>query len=104
VLVRTIGGLRGLDLVHPVFGVTEASGPLDSAYTQWDVTPAPAPPAGNVPPPMDNGAHEAVRRLADLEAQLAAFFTPTGQATQTCTGPCVCNLGAGTCVMPPDVW
>ena len=34
----------------------------------------------------------------------AAFFTPTGQATQTCTGPCVCNLGAGTCVMPPDVW
>ena len=102
VLARTIG-LPGLDLEHPVFGVTELPGPLASAYTQWDVHPTPVPPAGNIPPDMDNGAHEAIRRLTALEQQLAAFFTPTGQVTQTCTEPCVCDLAAGTCVTPPGV-
>ena len=101
VLVRTIG-LPGLDLVQPVFGVTEQAGPLPSAYTQWDVTPTPVPPVGNVTP-MSNGAHEAVRRLVDVEVQLHAFLTPTGQVIQTCVGPCVCSLAAGTCVDPPGV-
>ncbi len=103
VLARTIG-LPGLDLEQPVYGISEAAGPLPSAYTQWDVHPSPAPPAGDVPPPMDNGAHEAVRRLVLSEAQLRAFFTPTGAATQTCAGPCTCDLSAGTCDMPPGVW
>ena len=102
VLVRTIG-LPGLDLEHPVFGVTELPGPLPSAYTQWDVHPLPAPPPGNTPPDQDNGAHDAVRKLALVEAQLAAFFSPTGQVTQTCTGPCVCDLAGGTCQFPPGL-
>ena len=103
VLVRTIG-LPGQDLAHRVFGVVETSGPLASAYTQWDVSPRPSPPPGNVTPSMDNGAHEAVRRLVDLETQLAAFFTPTGQVIQTCSGSCICDLDGGTCAMPPGVW
>ena len=102
VLVRTLG-LPGLDLEQPVFGVTELPGPLPSAYTQWDVTPTPVPPTGNMPATDDNGAHEAIRRLVDLEDQLAGFLTPTGMVIQTCTGPCVCNLAAGTCVDPPGV-
>ena len=102
VLARTIG-LPGLDLEHPVYGVPELAGPLPSAYTQWDVMPTPLPPPGNTPPDTDNGAHGAIRQLVLLEQQLAAFFTPTGQVTQTCTGPCVCSLSAGTCELPPGL-
>jgi hypothetical protein len=65
--------------------------------------PRPAPPDGNTPAAEDNGAHEAIRRLVDLEAQLSSFFAPTGKVTQTCTGPCVCNLPGGTCRMPEGV-
>ena len=102
VLVRTIG-LPGMDLETPVFGVTEMRAPLASAYTQWDITPTPIPPAGNTPAEADNGAHEGIRRLVDLESQLKAFLTPTGQVTQTCAGKCVCNKAAGTCIDPPGV-
>ena len=102
VLARTIG-LPGLDLEHPVYGVPELPGPLPSAYTQWDVMPTPLPPDGNTPPDTDNGAHGAIRQLVLLEQQLAAFFTPTGQVTQTCTGPCVCSLPGGTCQFPPGL-
>ncbi len=102
VLVRTIG-LPGMDLEQPVFGVMQMPAPLDSAYTQWDVMPVPVPPAGNTPSSMDNGAHGAIRTLVLLEQQIAAFLAPAGQVTQTCTGPCVCNLSGGTCVTPPGV-
>jgi hypothetical protein len=96
VLVRAIG-LAGIDLEHPVYGVTEVAAPQPSAYTQWDVMPTP-PPDVNTPAADDNGAHGEIRKLVDLEAQLKAFLTPTGQVQQTCTGPCVCDLAAGTCV------
>jgi hypothetical protein len=71
VLARTLG-VPGLDLETPVFGIAEMPAPLPSAYTQWDVMPTPVPPAGDTPATMDNGAHEAIRRLVDLEAQLKA--------------------------------
>jgi hypothetical protein len=51
----------------------------------------PVPPDVNIPPAMDNGAHEAIRRLDPLVEQLRAFFKPDGQVTQTCTGLCVFN-------------
>jgi hypothetical protein len=95
VIVRTVG-LPGIDLEQPVYGVTEASAPLPSAYTQWDIMPNPVPPSVNQPAPSDNGAHTEIRKLVDLEAQIRAFLTPTGMVTQTCTGPCVCNFNAGT--------
>jgi hypothetical protein len=100
VLVRTIG-LPGIDLEVPVYGVTEMPAPLPSAYTQWDVMPQPVPPDANASAPADNGAHDEIRKLVDLEAQLKAFFKPTGQVVQTCMGPCVCNLPAGTCKNAP---
>jgi hypothetical protein len=100
VFVRAIG-LPGMDLEERVFGVTEMAAPLASAYTQWDVMPTPVPPTGNAPAATDNGAHGEVRKLVDLETQLKAFMTPTGQVTQTCTGPCVCDFPAGTCVNAP---
>ncbi|HWE29134.1 MAG TPA: hypothetical protein VHB97_14095 [Polyangia bacterium] len=87
ILVRTLG-VPGTDLEQPVWGVDEKAAPLDSAYTQWDVHPMPVPPDLNVPPVMDNGAHEAIRALPLLVQQLAAFFTPTGQVVQTCNGVC----------------
>ncbi len=89
-------GLPGLDLEHPVYGIDEKPAPLDSAYTQWDVHSMPLPPAGNKPAPVDNQAHEGIRRLPALIAQLKAFFTPTGQVTQTCSGPCSFPVPDGT--------
>ena len=87
VLVRTIG-LPGLDLETPIFGVTQLSAPLDSAYTQWDSHPNPLPPTTNTALTSDNGAHDSVYRQPDALAQVKAFLTPTGQVQQTCQGPC----------------
>jgi hypothetical protein len=87
VLVRTLG-LPGLDLEQPVFGVSQAAAPLDSAYTQWDIHPTPLPMDADVPPSSDNGAHESIRALEPLEQQLQSFFKPDGQVQSTCKGPC----------------
>jgi hypothetical protein len=87
VLVRALG-IPGTNLEQPVFAVDVMPTPLDSAYTQWDVHPMPVPPDVNIPPPMDNGAHEAIRRLPELVSQIQAFFKPDGQVTQTCNGVC----------------
>jgi hypothetical protein len=87
VLVRTIG-LPGNDLEQQVYGVDEKPAPLDSAYTQWDVHPMPLPPPGDVPPTGENPAHEAIRRLDLLVAQLGQFLKPDGQVQQTCPGVC----------------
>ncbi len=87
VLARAVG-VPGNDLEQPVFGIVDMPAPLDSAYTQWDVHPTPLP-ADVDKPPMDNQAHEAIRRLPALIAQLQAFFKPNGMVTTTCTGPCV---------------
>jgi hypothetical protein len=55
------------------------------------VHPMPVPPDVNLPPPSDNGAHEAIRQLAPLVEQLRQFFKPDGRVVQTCNGPCVFN-------------
>ena len=82
VMARTMG-LPGMDLERPVFGIPEKTGPLDSAYTQWDSHPTPVPAPGNVPP-QDNGAHEAARRMPVLIQQLGAFFRPDGRVESLC--------------------
>jgi hypothetical protein len=94
-LART-AGLTGLrPLLDPPFGITEEAGPLDSAYTQWNVHPSPMPPEDNVTPNDDNGAHDAVRRLPEVAAQLDLFFHPDGQAVQTCPADTGCDFPAG---------
>ena len=100
VLARTMG-LPGVDLETPVYGIPEMAAPQASAYTQWDVMPTPVPPDANAAAPSDNGAHGEIRKLVDLETQLQGFLAPAGQVTQTCTGPCVCNFPAGTCMNAP---
>lgn len=96
-LVRTMG-LKLLNTpVEMVYGVETATGPLDSAYTQWDSHPTPPPSRWNTPPfqgkgdwPMPGGysAHEAIRRYPKLIDQLGAFLKPQGQVVDTCGGPC----------------
>ena len=71
------------------YAVTRTAGPADSGYTQWDVHALPVPPTTNLPPLMDNVAHEAIRRLDKLQDQLAAFLRPDGKVVDTCGGPCV---------------
>ncbi|MCU1282510.1 MAG: hypothetical protein JWM53_6056 [bacterium] len=87
ILVRALG-IPGTNLEQPVYAVDEQPAPLDSAYTQWDVQPMPVPLDVNLPPAMDNGAHEAIRRLDPLVQQLQAFFKPDGRVVQTCSGVC----------------
>jgi hypothetical protein len=88
VAARTLGLPQLEPPVENVYGLTVKAAPLDSAYTQWNVDPMPAPGPTNTPP-KDNPAHETIRRLPRLIDQLAAFFRPDGQVTQTCAGPCV---------------
>lgn len=87
ILARAIG-LQGFGLVQRVPGVEEVSGPLDSAYTQWDSHSLPLPPVTNTPAPSDNGAHGAIQGIPALIEQIKTFFHPDGQAVNTCGGPC----------------
>jgi hypothetical protein len=83
-------GVKGLKpMTYPVWGVDETEGPLDAAYTSWDVHPMPVYPENNVPPPKDNEAHGAIRKLPEAIEQMRRFFRPDGKIEQTCTsGPC----------------
>jgi hypothetical protein len=87
VLARTIG-VPGLDLEQPIYGVTTAAAPLDSAYTQWDSHPMPLPPSGDTALMNDNGAHDSVYRSALAQQQIFAFMHPTGQVIDVCHGVC----------------
>jgi hypothetical protein len=87
VLARTLG-LPELDpAIEPIYGLTATAGPLPSAYSQWDVHATPVP-ANVDTPPKDNCAHEAIRRLPELQQQLKAFLRPDGMVTNTCNGKC----------------
>jgi hypothetical protein len=91
-VVRTLGLPLEKTPVQMVYGVDVKAGPLDSAYTQWDVHGVDAS-NGNTPPAMDNGVHGSVRKLPAVMAQLQAFLTPTGQITDACGGiPCVFDM------------
>jgi len=102
VLARELA-LPGLDLEQPVYGITAASAPLASAYTQYDLG-EPLPPANDTPPPSDNAVHDQLRTLVPVEAQLKAFLAPNGSVIDVCNGaPCACNFAGGTCAIAPGV-
>ncbi|MCK5799366.1 MAG: hypothetical protein KAI47_19380, partial [Deltaproteobacteria bacterium] len=95
-IVRAAGLKRLGPGVVPVWGIDTAKGPLDSAYTQWDVNPPVHPPQSNTPaqkPDPTVSAHKVVRRLVHAVEQLRRFFTPTGKIEETCGGPCICKVG-----------
>jgi hypothetical protein len=95
---RALVRAAGLPLLKPavesVWLVDEADGPLESAYTQWDVTPPQQPPKTNTPATKleeDVSAHKVPRRLEQLVDQLQRFFRPDGKIEATCNGKCVCK-------------
>jgi hypothetical protein len=78
--------------VEPVYGLTETTGPLDSAMVVFDEARAFDPPATNLRHTENNGVHEAVRRENAAVRQLGGFFG-TGQVVQECDGACDCAAG-----------
>lgn len=73
----------------PAFGIEEMPAPFDgSAYVPYDVGGI-APPLINKPPTIENGVHEAVRRLPAAQMQIDAFLRPDGQIRSFCPGACV---------------
>jgi hypothetical protein len=92
---RAIARILGLDglgtMLEPIFGIEEKSGPLDSAYTQWDIGPKLIPPEKNVPaavPKDEESAHKVLRVWNTCIAQQKEFLKIDGQVTQTCTSLC----------------
>jgi hypothetical protein len=95
-----IARTAGLPLLHAAvtmpFGLTEKTGPLASAISTWDVHSLPVPADTNVTPATDNQVHEAIRRIPQVQDQIATFFT-TGQVVDTCGGkPCNEPVPPGT--------
>jgi hypothetical protein len=73
----------------PAFGIAETEAPFDgSAYVPYDVGGV-APPLTNTPPTVENGVHEAVRRLTAAQDQIDAFLRPDGRVENFCGGACV---------------
>lgn len=88
-MVRTLGLTLLNQPVEAVFGVGQQTGPLDSAYVQFDIGQLPRPGETNVPPEKDNPVHGAVARLEAAKQQLAEFLRDDGRVNDTCVGkPC----------------
>jgi dienelactone hydrolase len=93
---RTVGLPLLRAPVTTPYGLDEASGPLPSAFTTWNVNAPPVPPSTNQTPSADNQTHEAIRRIPEVESQIATFLA-TGQVVDTCGGkPCVFPVPPGT--------
>jgi hypothetical protein len=70
------------------YGVNAVQGPQPVALSTWDIQPTPFPPETNATPTADNGAHDLIRMIPQLEDQ-ADQFLRTGLVVSTCQGPCV---------------
>jgi hypothetical protein len=54
----------------------------------YDLDAAPLPDATTLPPPVENGVHECVRRDARAQQQIAHFLPAGGGIVDTCGGAC----------------
>jgi hypothetical protein len=87
-MARTYGLPMSDPGLYEVYGVPGQAGPIDgSALLQVDTGLTPLPPASNVPPGEDNGAHGAAADSAAVQQILFDFVT-TGQVVHHCDGPC----------------
>jgi hypothetical protein len=87
VVVRSLGMPLLAESPVPIWGLTAVPGPQGSALTVWNPMLTPLPPTTNATPQVDNGVHEAIRRITKAEDQIQTFFS-TGQIVSTCGGPC----------------
>jgi hypothetical protein len=86
-MVRSMGMKLLRPVVEPVFGVDEADGPQDSAYTQFDIGASPL--GQDDVPPATTDTHETIRTLEPVKQQLQMFLREGGQVVETCGGkPC----------------
>jgi hypothetical protein len=81
IAARTLGLVQSETAPHRVWGLDTARGEVDSAYVEYDVGVAPIPP-GPARPAMENGVHEAVRRLDEAQAQVCRFLRPDGRVSE----------------------
>jgi hypothetical protein len=86
-LARTMGVPLLGPSVAPVYAMSDASGPIPSAFTAWDIHPAPLPSDTNETPTRDNAAHTQIARIPALKDQIVQFLG-SGQVANTCGGPC----------------
>jgi hypothetical protein len=85
---RSLGIPNLAPSVLPLYGVPEMSAPFDgSAFVLYDVN-ALVTPLTNTPPAVENGVHEAVRRLDAAQLQIDAFLRPDGRIENFCPGTC----------------
>jgi hypothetical protein len=61
--------------------------PADSALVYYDLGAQPLPD-GTLPPPMENGVHEGVRRDPRAQKQIVAFLRNGGTVVDSCGGAC----------------
>ncbi|HYD48721.1 MAG TPA: hypothetical protein VEB21_10255 [Terriglobales bacterium] len=88
VQVRSLGIPAMAPSAYPAFGIPEMAAPFDgSAWVPFDLNAVPLP-LTNDQPAIENGVHEAVRRLDAAQLQLDAFLRPDGMVQNFCGGPC----------------
>jgi len=93
-MVRTMGLPLLSPSVESPWGITQAQGPVPSAYVQFDIGQLPRLGDDNVPP-KNNAVHEAIRRLEAAKEQLQDFLKDGGTVRDTCKGkPCVFTSGS----------
>ena len=91
VVARTLGLTALTPAVESVYGLTEKSGPLESAFVQWDTKPKVKPDGTNIPAPKplaSESAHLTVRLKENWRKQLKAFYKADGEVVNPCNGAC----------------
>jgi hypothetical protein len=71
--------------------------PQTSAFVVYDLGAA-ALPDNSLPPPVENGVHECVRRDPRAQQQVADFLSTTQPITDTCSGSCAALQTSAACL------
>jgi hypothetical protein len=87
IMVRSMGIPQVSPVVTSYFGIPELAAPFDgSAMVESDGHYGPVP-LTNIPP-VNNGAHGAMRARPAIQAQIDQFLRTGGDVQNFCVGPC----------------